>query len=113
MMLHAATVMAVWGFDYRSQFAWAKDRIGTGYWNRNKHELLLIGVRGKIPAPAPGTQWASVIDAAVGKHSEKPDIFLEMIEEYFPNLPKIELNRRGSVRAGWDAWGNEAVKGAA
>ena len=31
-----------------------------------------------------------------------------MIEAYFPNLPKIELNRRGKPRAGWYAWGNEA-----
>jgi N6-adenosine-specific RNA methylase IME4 len=31
-----------------------------------------------------------------------------MIEEYYPTLPKIELNRRGPPRPGWDAWGNEA-----
>jgi hypothetical protein len=36
-----------------------------------------------------------------GKHSEKPEVFLQMIEEYLPNLPKIELNRRGSPRPGW------------
>jgi hypothetical protein len=30
-----------------------------------------------------------------------------MIEEYFPTLPKIELNRRGPPRPGWHAWGNE------
>ena len=30
-----------------------------------------------------------------------------MIEAYFPNLPKIELNRRGPPRPGWYAWGNE------
>jgi N6-adenosine-specific RNA methylase IME4 len=32
---------------------------------------------------------------------------LELIEKHFPNLPKIELNRRGPPRPGWDAWGNE------
>lgn len=107
MLPHALGVMEAWGFDYRSHFAWAKDRIGTGYWNRNKHELLLIGVRGDVPAPAMGTQRSSLIEAPSGSHSTKPDIFLEMIEEYFPSLPKIELNRRGPARAGWDAWGNE------
>jgi hypothetical protein len=30
-----------------------------------------------------------------------------MIEAYFPNLPKIEPNRRGKARPGWDAWGAE------
>jgi N6-adenosine-specific RNA methylase IME4 len=112
MLPHALVVMEAWGFDYKSHYVWAKDKIGTGYWNRNKHELLLIGTRGNVPAPAPGSQWDSLIEAPVGKHSEKPEIFLGMIEQYFPNLPKIELNRRGEPRSGWDAWGNEALEAA-
>lgn len=104
----AHEVMAAWGFKYVSQFVWIKDKAGTGYWNRNKHELLLIGTRGKPPAPAEGTQWESAIVAALGEHSAKPEIFLEMIESYFPTVPKIELNRRGAPRPNWDAWGNEA-----
>jgi N6-adenosine-specific RNA methylase IME4 len=104
MLPQALFVMARWGFDYRSHFIWRKDRFGTGYWNRNLHELLLVGVRGEIPAPAMGEQWRSLIDAPVGEHSAKPAKFLELIEAYFPTLPKIELNRRGSPRAGWDAW---------
>lgn len=109
MLPDALCVMQEWGFSYKSHCIWSKDRIGTGYWFRNKHELLLVGTRGKIPAPAMGTQFHSVIDAPVGAHSAKPDIFAEMIEAYFPTLPKIELNRRGPARPGWDAWGNEAV----
>jgi N6-adenosine-specific RNA methylase IME4 len=101
--------MAAWGFEYKSHFAWGKNRDGTGYWNRNTHELLLIGTRGNIPAPAPGTQFHSLIMQPVREHSAKPERFLDIIEIYFPNLPKIELNRRGPPRAGWDAWGNEAV----
>jgi N6-adenosine-specific RNA methylase IME4 len=87
-----------------------KDGTGTGYWNRNKHELLLVGTRGNVPAPAMGTQWDSVIAAAVGEHSAKPDAALKMIEAYFPSIPKIELNCRGVPRPGWAAWGNEAAK---
>jgi N6-adenosine-specific RNA methylase IME4 len=108
MLPHALVVMAAWGFDYKSHYAWGKDKFGTGYWSREKHELLLIGTRGNIPCPAPGNQWDSLIMAPRGEHSEKPEIFLEMIEQYFPNLPKIELNRRGAARPGWDSWGNEA-----
>jgi hypothetical protein len=100
--------MKGWGFDYKTHCVWNKDRVGTGYWFRNKHELVLIGTKGAPPAPAPGTQFPSVLDAPVGAHSAKPDIILQMIEAYFPNLPKIELNRRGPPRPGWDAWGNEA-----
>jgi N6-adenosine-specific RNA methylase IME4 len=108
MLPEALAVMAAWGFTYKSSFAWGKDRAGTGYWNRNKHELLLVGTCGKVPAPADGDQWESLIMAPRGAHSAKPEKFHELIEAYYPNLPKIELNRRGPVRAGWDAWGNEA-----
>lgn len=110
MLSDALRVMVAWGFDYKSHCIWAKDRIGTGYWFRNQHELLLVGTRGKIPAPAMGTQVASLVDAPVGKHSAKPVQFYELIEAYFPTLPKIELNAR-TARPGWDAWGYEAPAG--
>jgi N6-adenosine-specific RNA methylase IME4 len=100
--------MNAWGFEYKSHFIWNKDHIGTGYWSRNRHELMQVGTRGNIPAPAMGTQLNSVIDAPAGRHSAKPEAFYALIEKYFPTLPKIELNRRGPARAGWDAWGNEA-----
>ncbi len=106
MLPDALRVAAAWGFTYKSHFIWAKDRVGTGYWSRNRHEVLIVATRGNPPAPAPGEQWASVIDAKVRRHSEKPDVFYELIEAYFPNLPKIELNARAR-RAGWDSWGNE------
>ena len=112
----AVDLLRLRDFGYCSHVMWRKIRKGkgrgTGYWFINEHEVLLIGVRGKVPAPAPGTQWPSVIEAPVGKHSEKPEKFLEMLEEYFPNLPKIEFNRRGKPRAGWTAWGNEAEEAA-
>lgn len=107
MLPHALDVMATWGFDYVSHFVWVKDKAGTGYWSRNKHELLLIGTKGDIPAPLEGTQWPSVIEAKRGKHSEKPDTVYDLIETYYPDLPKIELNAR-KARVGWDRWGNEA-----
>lgn len=107
-LLDAIKVMEEWGFTYKSQFVWVKDKQGTGYWNRNRHELLLVGTKGDIPAPAMGEQWDSVIEAPVGEHSAKPEKSLELIESYYPNIPKIELNRRGPARPGWIAWGNEA-----
>lgn len=113
MLPQALEVMAAWGFAYKSSAVWVKDRAGTGYWFRNQHEFLLVGTKGKVPAPAEGEQWSSVISAPVGKHSTKPEASLELVEHYFPTLPKIELNRRGPARKGWDAWGNEAVTEAA
>lgn len=104
----ALFVMREWGFTYKSMAVWVKDRVGTGYWFRNRHEILLVGTRGNVPAPAMGDQWDSVIEAPLGDHSAKPERSLELVEAYFPNVPKIELNRRGPARQGWDAWGAEA-----
>lgn len=111
MLPDAFAVMAAWGFAYRSHQVWLKDRTGAGYWFRARHELLLLGVRGAPPCPAPGEQPESVIEAKAGRHSEKPEAALAWIETAFPNLPKIELNRRGPPRPGWDAWGLEAEGG--
>jgi N6-adenosine-specific RNA methylase IME4 len=102
MLLDALAVMAAWSFSYKSNYVWNKDRIGTGYWSRNKHEHLLIGTRGNIPAPAEGTQWPSVVDGKVGKHSAKPGTFLFMIEEYFPHIPqdRAQSPRAAATRLG-------------
>ena len=112
MLPQAISLMGKRGFTYKSHVMWFKEgRKGTGYWFRNCHEILLVGTRGKIPAPAMGEQWDSVVKAPVGKHSQKPDIFYELIEGYFPNAKKIELNAR-RARKGWFAWGNEAPENA-
>src|SRR5262249_11081118 len=107
MLEDALAWMAHYGFEYRSHTIWVKPHAGTGFWYRNRHELLLTGVRGDIPAPAPGEQFPSVIEAAAGEHSAKPAVFAEMIEEMFPHLPSLELFAR-APRLGWDVWGNQA-----
>ncbi|TDX65168.1 N6-adenosine-specific RNA methylase IME4 [Methylosinus sp. sav-2] len=108
MIVEALRVMESYGFAYVTQIVWDKGRIGLGRWVRTRHEILLIGKRGKVVPPAPGEQPESVIVAPPGAHSAKPEIFAELIERLWPTLPKIELNRRGPARDGWDAWGNEA-----
>jgi N6-adenosine-specific RNA methylase IME4 len=97
------------GFRYVSHFVWVKNKASAGNWNSGKHEILLIGVKGNIPCPcpAPGQQWVSVQTGPVTGHSAKPEFFLQMLEEQFPHLPKIELNRRGKPRAGWSVLANE------
>jgi N6-adenosine-specific RNA methylase IME4 len=94
------------GFIYKSVITWDKEVPGTGFWDRNQTEHLIIATKGKIPAPAPGTQPPSLIRVKAGKHSEKPDIFADIIAKMFPNLPKLEMFAR-KKRPGWTVWGNE------
>lgn len=107
MLPEAIDLLTDWGFTYKSHIAWVKDRIGTGYWTRNKHELLLIATKGNVPAPAMGMQPPSVIELPVGRHSEKPEFFADMITSLYPTTPKVEIFARIG-RAGWDSIGNEA-----
>lgn len=100
-------VIEAWGFEYRTNMVWDKEKIGMGYHVRNQHELLLIAKRGNIPPPVPGTQPSSLYRETRGEHSAKPDFFYEMIETAYPSLPKIELFSR-RVRVGWTNWGNQA-----
>jgi N6-adenosine-specific RNA methylase IME4 len=108
MLPAALYVLAAWSFTYKSAIFWNKDGSpGTGYWTRNEVEILLIGVRGDVPAPLPGEQPPQVIQAPRGAHSEKPTIFAEIIGKLYPNTPKLKMFAR-RARPGWDVWGNEA-----
>jgi N6-adenosine-specific RNA methylase IME4 len=116
MLALAIDLMRAWDFTYKSQCVWIKLNAdgsrhkGNGYWFRNSHELLLVGTRGKPPAPAMGTQPEPIVDAWVGRrHSEKPAIIRQMIERVFPTLPKFEMFARGKAPKGWTFWGNEAA----
>jgi N6-adenosine-specific RNA methylase IME4/ParB-like chromosome segregation protein Spo0J len=108
LLPEALEVMAAWGFVYENNFAWFKDRIGLGSWNRNQHELLLVGSRGTFKAPAANRRFSSVIQAARRVHSRKPEKTYQMIEKMYPAASKLELFARGKARPGWTAWGNEA-----
>lgn len=108
MLPQALDVMSCWGFHYKSHCVWLKSRMGTGYWFRNKHELLLLGTRGNFRAPKMGTQPLSVIIAPQTRHSEKPVEAAAMIERMFPNARRLEMFARRRLD-GWDAWGDDVV----
>jgi N6-adenosine-specific RNA methylase IME4 len=105
----AFDVMDAWGFTYKSQVVWIKDRIATGYWARNRHEMVYIGRRGKFPCPRPAMFPDSVMQGQQRQHSRKPDALHDAIDAAFPNASKIEMFAR-ERRHGWSAWGNEVDK---
>jgi N6-adenosine-specific RNA methylase IME4 len=105
----ALQVIAAWKFTYKSNVVWVKDKIGLGYLVRNQHELLLIATRGDIPTPLPSNRPSSVIAAPRREHSRKPDEAYALIEQMYPELPKIELFAR-QRRPRWEVWGNEVAE---
>jgi DNA polymerase I-like protein with 3'-5' exonuclease and polymerase domains/N6-adenosine-specific RNA methylase IME4 len=108
MKCHALHVMKSWGFEYKSTYHWHKPGHGTGYWSASEQmEELLVGTRGRVAAPAPGTQPPQMQSFPRGRHSEKPATFAAMIEKMYPTVPKLEMFAR-THRLGWDVWGDEA-----
>jgi N6-adenosine-specific RNA methylase IME4 len=108
MKQDALRVMAAWGFTYKSTYYWHKPGRGTGYWScEDQVDELLVGTRGRVPAPAMGTQPPQKQTYPRRRHSAKPGEFRAMIEQLYPTAPKIELFARGSPAPGWDAWGED------
>lgn len=95
-----------WGFEYKTNYVWVKDKIGLGTWNRGQHEILLIARRGEIPVPKPADRTSSVVSATRTEHSKKPTEFYEIIERQYPELSKLEVFARNQ-REGWNSWGNQ------
>jgi N6-adenosine-specific RNA methylase IME4 len=109
-------VLDAWGFAFRSEIVWDKEKLGMGYWTRGQHEKLLICLRGKIDAPhGPGCP-RSVYREPRGEHSAKPQYFYDMIEKMFPQFratppaPPLMIELFANVqpehaREGWTVWG--------
>ena len=109
----AMHVLGLWGFRYVTNFAWVKDKAGLGFYGRGKHELLLLGVRGKPPRseqPSPEKRADyyiphSAVHAPRTLHSRKPGEFADIAASF--GSPRLEMFARGR-RQGWDVWGEEA-----
>ena len=96
-------VMEHWGFRYVTNFCWAKDRFGIGYYFRGQHELCLFGVKGNLKPIH--RNIPSLVYAKRTKHSKKPEESYEVFDR-MSHEPRIELFAR-TKREGWDSWGNE------
>ena len=105
-LVEGLEVMKAWGFQYKTNMVWVKDKIGMGYYARSRHELLLIGRKGKGPIPDDDRRPDSVVTATRGQHSAKPAELYDLIDAMYPHLPKVEMFAR-STREGWASWGNQ------
>lgn len=98
--------LEAWGFTYRSCLVWDKKTIGTGYWFRGQHEILMVGVKGNFSPPRPEYRVSSVFREQKTEHSKKPIKIRVLISKWYPTKSKLELFSRDHVD-GWDVWGNE------
>lgn len=109
MLRRAIVIPEAWGFRYVSEMQWTKDRIGTGFWVRNRHEPILIYKRGKFPCPKPAPFTDSIIEGGQREHSRKPEALQDRIDEVWPSARKLEMFAR-RPREGWDVFGNQTGK---
>ena len=140
---HAADeVMRAWGFEYKQEWVWVKTgvkenrtegssipgdiklKFGMGRLARYCHEMMLVGVRGRVYNHLRNHSQRTVFLAEpppkrkvyipkigrhllVGTHSSKPEKVQDAIDLMFPDGHKIELFARRQ-RLGWRCIGNEA-----
>jgi len=112
LLPEALVVLKSWGFTYKTNLIWFKcrkdggpDRRGVGFYYRNVTEMLLLGIRGRMRTLQPGRSMPNWCQSRKTRHSEKPDIMYQIIEQCSPS-PRIDLFARGP-KPNWSVWGDE------
>ena len=116
--------MAILSFGWTAQYlppvgtkdfdgSWARQRNSAkphavvGPWGMSDCEFLLLAVRGRMLEKQAETNQNTLVEAPYpGRHSAKPEIFRQQIEQRFPDARRLELFARAAA-PGWSAWGNE------
>lgn len=105
----ALRVVRAWGFEVKSEIIWVKltkhgkRHMGMGRFVRAEHEACLLATRGRPTRLSCAVR--STFAAGVGRHSEKPEAFFELVERLCPG-PYVELFARRH-RRGWAAVGDQ------
>jgi len=115
LLPQALELLSAWGFIYKTNFIWDKDAHNMGHYSSVRHEILLLGVKGRCPiCPVVGTEFNghSKLIPSVQKvkrtktHSEKPELFRGIIDHLYPNGSRVELFSRTEIE-GWTSWGTQ------
>ena len=107
---NALQIMNAWGFLYKTSAVWDKEIIGMGYYFRNRHEIILVGIKGEFKPPLPEDRPPSLYQEKRTKYTKKPDYYYDMIEKMYPNCKYLELFARQKYNDKWTAWGNQIEK---
>ncbi len=116
----APAICNAWGFKPATVLVWCKEPRGfnMGGTYASTTEFCVFARRGSCAAkkrvqrqwftwPRPGgtTGYGKRL---TGPHSQKPEAFLDLVEQVSPG-PYLEMFARRQ-RLGWDTWGNEALE---
>jgi N6-adenosine-specific RNA methylase IME4 len=109
---NAFQVVRAWGFNSEGTtvLVWCKEPRGIGPGGRFSitTEFVLFARRGVEGRYAGGRHPTTWFKWPRGRHSEKPDGFLDLVEQVSPG-PYLELFAR-RARFGWDYWGDESLE---
>lgn len=113
-MVEAHQIAKAWGFEPKTILTWGKvhqdDRtrpsMKTGYWFRSATEHIVFAVRGSLRIT--GALPTLFLWPRIGKHSVKPEAFIDMVEQASPG-PYLEMFSRRQ-RFNWSTWGNECFR---
>ena len=72
-------IIEAWGFDYKANFVWDKEKHVMGFYNSVRHEHLLIATKGSC-TPDVKKLYDSVQPIKRTEHSRKPHEFYDIIE---------------------------------
>ena len=104
----APSVVEAWGFKPPGLvLTWCKEPMGRGLGDAFSPttEVVLFAHRGGLrPRDRHKSTW---FRGKRGKHSVKPESFLDLVEQVSPD-PRLELFAR-RARFGWDYWGDESL----
>jgi len=97
----AKNILDTWGFDYVGIITWNKIAMGIGVKLRFQCEFCLVGTKGKPLWEAKDIR--DYIEEKRGKHSRKPDVFFNIIDNEFVGRKLDYFGRE--KRDGWDIYG--------
>ena len=100
------------GFKLHARMVWDKvTGIPAAFTVRFGHEYLLYMYKGKLIPVAKEARGKihTVFRERPVRHSQKPLIAYEIVEQLYPHLTKLEMYARNE-REGFDCWGNEMQK---
>ena len=105
-LYEAKDILEHWGFEYKANLVWNKEKLGIGYWLRMQCEFCLLGIKGKPNYH--NTKYRDIITEKGREHSRKPDGFYDMVNDICVGTKLDYFSRE--QREGWYSYGNEINK---